>query len=47
MNFNTQQIVLKTEYDETTKALLHMKSMNSINEKADVLLEEYNRVTSL
>ncbi len=49
MNFNTQRAMVnrsKTEYDETTKAAAAYEIYEQYKQKADALLEEYNRVTS-
>lgn len=50
MNFNTQRAMVnrsKTEYDETAKAAAAAyKIYEQYKQKADALLEEYNRVTS-
>lgn len=50
MNFNTQRAMVnrsKTEYDETAKAAAAAYEIyEQYKQKADALLEEYNRVTS-
>ena len=50
MNFNTQRAMVnrsKTEYDETAKAVAAAYEIyEQYKQKADALLEEYNRVTS-